>query len=357
MKLHLLRIFQRLFRRQGNRRRRGGSTRLAVNVPLSRKEQRMKRHARNVRLARWGSIAVGVLVLGIYARSLWGQSFRGNPAFAVGQFEYHTNGGIAARDAAAAAGLRPDTNLMDVDLAAIRTRLLELPRVKSVAVERRLPDKFAITLEERLPVARIVSMKPERIGNVELKHALFVDRDGVAFKCEELREYVALPSINAVEQGVFTVGQEVPCPGMKVALLLLEQFRTRTWAAPCNVRSVEILNDWTVSVEMETGAQFVFRPENVARQLERLAYILAKSRAVKKSVATVNLQLERNVPVRFYEQLTQEVSRTPAPLPGQAVPLAEPVSFSPSSPPRAREVKPIPRSRAEHDRQTILRGN
>lgn len=345
MKFNLLSLFQR----HGNRRRSGrAGTRLAVNVPLSRKEVRMRRQARNVRLVRWGGIAVGVLAVGIYARSLWAQSFRGNAEFAVGQFEYKTNGGIAARDVKAAAGLRSDMNLMEVDLAAVRMRLLALPRVKKVEVERRLPDKFAITLEERLPVARIISVMKDRPVNIEQRHSLFVDRDGVAFKCEELlREYVGLPVINAVESPVITVGRAVDAPGVKPALALLEQFRTRTWSAPCCVRNIEVLNEWTISVEMESGSQFVFRPENLDRQLERLQFILAKGREVKKSVASVNLQLERNVPVRFYEHLA------PEPAPGAVL---ESVNYSPT-PPRAREVRPATRARQEHDRQTILRGN
>jgi cell division protein FtsQ len=358
MKINPLRYLQRLFGRQRNRRRRGvrPDARLAVNVPLSRKEMRMKRRARNIRLVRWSGIAAGLLVLGLYARSLWAQSFRENTEFSVGQFEYKTNGGITAREVAAAAGLRSDMNLMEVDIAAMRARLMDLPRVKKVEIERRLPDRFCITLDERLPAARLVSELKGRPGNVELKHGFFVDREGVAFKCEELlREYVSLPVINAADQAVITAGREVPEPGVKVALALLERFRARSWAAPCTVRGIEILNEWTISVTMETGAQFVFHPQGLDRQLDRLSYILEKCRGAGQKVASVNLQLERNVPVRFFPVVAREAPR--GPVPGQAVPLTESVSFSPATPPRAREVRPAPRARAEHDRQTILRGN
>ena len=54
-------------------------------------------------LLRWGGAAVGILTLLLYARSLWGKAFRNNPEFAVGRFEYHSNGGIPARQAAMAA--------------------------------------------------------------------------------------------------------------------------------------------------------------------------------------------------------------------------------------------------------------
>ena len=133
-------------------RNRTGDSRLAVNVPMSRKEMRQRRQMRTRQLLRWGGAGLGVLALGIYAQSLWKQSFRGNPEFSVGRFEFHSNGGIAAQQAAAAAGVRTGMNLMEVDLSGVRTRLMALPRVKEVKVERRLPDRIAIELTERLPV-------------------------------------------------------------------------------------------------------------------------------------------------------------------------------------------------------------
>jgi len=337
---------------------------LAVQVPMSRKELRQRRKARTRSLLRWAGVGVGALSVLLYARSLWKQSFRSNPEFAVGRFEYHSNGGIPARQAAAAAGLRSDMNLMEVDLSDIRNRLLALPRVKSVNVERRLPDRLAIEIEERLPVAGIVSIEAGRANNIEQKNRLFVDKEGVVFKCEEaLREYIMLPVINAVDQPVITLGREINTTAMKAALTLLEEMRAREWSVPCSVSRIDIPNAWTLAAEMESGAIYTFHPERLGQQFDRLEFILAKTRAARKSVASVNLQMQRNVPVRFFDGLAE--ANEPARHPGTAVPLVEPqnVFFSPAEKPRAKGASPpragktAPASRQAHDIQTILRGN
>lgn len=352
---------KRPLRRENTRfRYRNRDSCLAVRVPMSRKELRLRRQSRTKTLVRWSGVGIGVLAFVLYARSLWGQAFRSNPEFAVGRFEYHSNGGIPARQAAAAAGLRSDTNLMDVNLGDVRSRLMALPRVKGVKVERRLPDRMVITIEERLPVAWITSVP----NGIDQKSRLFVDHDGVAFKCEELlREYMTLPVINAVDQPVITLGREISSASMKAALELLEQMRSREWSVPCNVSRIDIPNAWTLIAEMESGAVFTLHPESLTQQLERLEFILAKSRAARRSVASVNLQMQRNVPVRFFEQLTGAVESVRPP--GTAVPLAEPerVSFRPPVKPgtraaagATRSLKPAPATRQEQDIQTILRG-
>lgn len=341
--------------------RRRGDSRLAVNVPMSRKEMRLRRKARTRRLVRWGAVALGVMALGLYARSLWRQSFRGNAEFSVGRIEFHSNGGIVLQQAAATAGIRTGMNLMDLDLSECRARLLALPRVKEVKVERRLPDKIAIELAERLPVAWITS----GANGIDRKRRLFVDRDGIAFKCEELlREYMTLPVIDAADQPVVTLGQPVDSAPVSAALALLDQMRTREWSVPCSVERITIPNAWTLVAEMESGAVFTFHPWQLPGQLDRLEFILAHSLAHQppRMVTSVNLQMRRNVPMTFYQALAN--ADHPPPGPGLAVPLTElrDVSFSasdksrrgnPAPPPRP---KPAPGAREEHDIQTILRG-
>ncbi len=340
----------------GSRRR--GDSRLAVNVPMSRKEMRLRRKARTRRLVRWAGVALGVIAIGLYARSLWRQSFRGNPEFSVGRIEFHSNGGIVLQQAAAAAGIRTGMNLMELDLSEARSRLMALPRVKDVKVERRLPDRIAIELTERLPVAWITSAA----NGIDQRSRLFVDRDGVAFKCEELlREYMALPVLDAAEQPVVTLGQPVDSAPITAALALVEQMRIREWSVLCSVSRIDIPNAWTLVAEMESGPVFTFHPDQLPKQLDRLEFILAKTRAAGRSVQTVNLQMQRNVPVRFFDAVA-EADRPAAP-PGVAVPLTETndVSFSRAgkSRPKAAPVRPAlpaPAARQEQDIQTILRG-
>jgi hypothetical protein len=318
-------------------------------------------------MMRWGGAVLAAIGVLVYARSIWKQAFRTNPEFAVGRFEYHTNGGIPAQQAAAAAGLRSDMNLMEVDLSALRSRLMALPRVKDVSIVRRLPDHFSINIEERLPVAWITSVSPDRQlegGNISRERRLFLDKDGVVFKCEEhLNEYMMLPVINAMDERVLTIGRELASPPVKAALSLLDLMSARTWPTDCSVDTIEIPNAWTLTAGMESGAVYTFHPAKIESQLDRLAFILRTAGASRLNVATANLQVQRNVPVTFFPQVA--AVREPAAAPGTAIPLARPenVSFNQGAPSRvknpaerSRSGKPVPASRQEQDIKSILRG-
>ena len=98
------------------------------------------------------------------------------------------------------------------------------------------------------------------------------------------------------------------------------------------------------------------------RQLERLEFILAKTHTAGRSVRTVNLQMQRNVPVTFYDAVA--AAERPVAEQGIAVPLTAPLEVSFSAPEKSRRatsapaprIKPAPAARQEQDIQTILRG-
>jgi hypothetical protein len=73
-------------------------------------------------------------------------------------------------------GLKKGANLALINFRKKRSDILEkIPNIKSISVSRTLPDKVAISFEERTPSARVLTKsKKSRYGRV-------VDSDGVVF--------------------------------------------------------------------------------------------------------------------------------------------------------------------------------
>ena len=73
-------------------------------------------------------------------------------------------------------GLRKGANLAQIDFAARREEILaRIPNIRAITVVRRLPDRVAITVEEREPVARLAVRGNRATGRV-------VDDEGIVFR-------------------------------------------------------------------------------------------------------------------------------------------------------------------------------
>ena len=79
----------------------------------------------------------------------------------------------------------PSNAMLNVDLSAIRTRLLALPWVADASVARRLPDTLSITIVERRPVA---------LWQHRHRFAL-IDINGQVLPTPKLARFAALPVV------------------------------------------------------------------------------------------------------------------------------------------------------------------
>ncbi len=298
-------MFHQLRRRlTGNHRfrNREGEHRLALNVPLSRKEISMRRRRRIVAGVKWG-VAAGVGLWAVVASGqVWEHSFRQSADYAVGQFELVTNGVVTAPQVAAVTGLRPDQNITELDLGKLRGQLLTLPQVGTAEVERQLPNHLSIRLKERCPAAWLAC---ETQGIVPLdSRGLLVDSTGVVFPAGVmLNEYTSLPVIHCADLSAVVSGRALENPLVTQALELIDLMRRQAWSQPMTVEKIHLINRFTMVAQMDTDALITFAPDDLPKQILRLDAILRKVGAAGAKVASVNLQLERNVPVTFFDSL------------------------------------------------------
>jgi len=284
---------------------------LAVQVTPSGRERFLRRRSAVVTAGKVGVVVAGLFGLTVYAQDVWLTAVRGNPAFAIGGFEYRTNGAMSASSVAAEAGLRADMHIMDIDLDHVRRRLEALPKVKSAVVERRLPGRLAIQLEERLPVAWMTGGSE----GIRLQEQLAVDGAGRVIPCREVHaSYVHLPILAVHEKVRVVTGEVVQAPEVLGALELLGLMRGRQWTEPQSVRGIDVPNTWTLAVTVDSKARYTVRLGELTEQLDRLQRILAETKGYPVEVATVNLQPMRNVPVTFMAGAAVEVVEEEVPV-------------------------------------------
>jgi cell division protein FtsQ len=81
--------------------------------------------------------------------------FTENPRFAIREVEAKSDGVIPESVLREWANVRPGSNLFAVDLPLVQYRLKQQPIIRQAMVRRHLPDRISITVNERLPLARL----------------------------------------------------------------------------------------------------------------------------------------------------------------------------------------------------------
>jgi cell division protein FtsQ len=115
--------------------------------------------------------AVLPLLLATAAWVLWGSPLFAVRAVQVDGVQVDGVHSLSAAEVRDAAGLRPGTPLLRVDLDGAAARVRRLPQVATAQVSRGWPDRVVVTVAERVPVAVV-----ERAGQRTL-----VDAGGVLF--------------------------------------------------------------------------------------------------------------------------------------------------------------------------------
>jgi len=202
--------------------------------------------------------------------------------------------------------IAPGTGIMELDLPALRARLLASGQVRDAVVTRRFPDVLAVILEERSPVIRA----RVQTGENELSN-LYVARDGAIFFGERYDESLVggLPWLAGVAFNRAVNGSGpgfAPVEGMEAVSDLLGTTRA---SAPGLAKDFQIISlaryasDGVLLVRTPDVAEIVFGTrDDFYRQLARLDYILdeLRSRPEAPAIRSINLAIGgQQVPVAF----------------------------------------------------------
>jgi cell division protein FtsQ len=254
-----------------------------------------------------------------------------NPDYNLAEVAIHTDGALTREQVLGATNIVEGTNIFAVNLSAARKGLMALPQVDRAEIERILPNKISIDIAERKPVAWVA--ESDDVDPSADPRAFLIDRDGILMRVKTpVRDYFHLPLICGLAVDNYEEGGTVDLPEMKAAL----QFIHLTGENPARyqVRSIDLSKGYCLEVTDERHAKIVFPLDNLQAQLDRLALLYSSVDGENREIQTVNLLVQRNVPVTFVPP--------PAPDPAlddaAALPAASP-SPTPAATPSAASKK------------------
>src|SRR5438874_11345928 len=288
----------------------------ARNQRLSSFRQRRQQHLLDVKvrsrkavqhrnrrlLVVFSKIALVILLAGgiyVRARVAAKRFFIDNPDYKLSNIEVQTDGTLQRDQILNVAGLREGENIFRVNLARVHERLQELPQVDGVEVVRKLPAEIDIRIVERKPIGWITSEK--QIADPFASDAAFlVDARGVLMKEKKLLpEYLGLPLILGCVSESLEAGKIVESSEARTALELLRLSTRSFMQTRFQIREIDVSKGYCLVVTDKNHSRVTFGFDDLEQHLQRLEQFLVYSDDSKQELETVNLLVQRNIPVTF----------------------------------------------------------
>jgi cell division protein FtsQ len=233
-----------------------------------------------------------------------------NPDYRLSQIDVQTDGTLQRDQILKAAGLQEGENIFSINLARVQERLQQLPQVDEVQVVRKMPGEINIRLVERKPVAWITSDK--QISDPFASEVAFlVDARGILMKEKKLLpEYLGLPLITGCSSEPLEAGKIVGSSEAKAALELLRLSTRSFMQTRFQIREIDVSKGYGLLVSDKNHTRVTFGFDNLDTQLQRLEQFLVYADDSKRDLETVNLLVQRNIPVTFTKNPVDVINET-----------------------------------------------
>src|SRR5205809_3742583 len=285
-------------RRRSNMRKRRQQHLLDVKV----RSRRATQHRIRKVLVFFSKLALVALFCGggyVGAREAARRFFFDNPDYQLKAIELQTDGTLQREQILRTADLREGENIFRVNLARVHDQIQQLPQVDEVQVVRKLPGEIDIHVVERKPVAWLTNEK--EISDPFVSDAAFlVDARGVLMKQKKLLpEYLGLPLILGCLSESLEARKVVESSEAKTALELLRLSTRSFMQTRFQIRDIDVSKSYCLLVTDKNHTRITFGLNDLEEQLQRLEQFLVYCDDSKQELETVNLLVQRNIPVTF----------------------------------------------------------
>ncbi len=286
--------------------------RLGREHVLDVKLRSSKMRAARVRMAAIGLGSFFAVVLGAYL--LWcagewalNEFVYQNPAFSIQDIDIATDGVLSTEQLRRWIGVKPNDNLLALDLARVERDLKLVPVVESVSIDRILPHTLRIRVVEREPAAEICVPRPKSGGGIEMASYLFDTRGLVLPPLEPAQRSPSappppeLPVISVANPNEVIPGRRLQCAQTDAVLQLLLAFERSPMSGLVELKKIDLALPDVVTVTTGQGSVITFGLVDLEPQLRRWRKVHDEAQKLGKIVATLDLAVSKNVPLTWLE--------------------------------------------------------
>ncbi len=246
-----------------------------------------------------------------------------NKAFALREIDVQTDGVIAIDQLRRWTGIRPEQNLLALDLARVKRDLELVPVIQTASVERILPHTLRIRVIEREPLAQVNVPHPRASGGVDW--TIFqLDADGCVMLPLDPHQRTVPPSATAdqlpliagINSRELRAGRRLEAPQVLAALELIVAFEHSPMAGLVDLKRIDVASPEALVVTTGQGSEITFGLGDLEQQLRRWREIFDAGQKISKAIASLDLAVPNNIPARWLEagSVAPATPRSPKPL-------------------------------------------
>ena len=277
---------------EGNRRR--SSPRqpiLMVNARMS-EQRRERNHKVGAIVLLIVSVTLLVLATVSGAHLVGNSLFARNDQFIIRHLDLKSNGRLLPLHLMEYGHISEGMNLFAVDIQKVRKDLESVPLISKAEVYRELPDTLVVRVTERSAIARI--------GRDDKKFVLAVDRE--AYVLGPTARAPNLPVITGMSEKGLTPGSIVQDSSVRDALVAIDLCESSEVGRTVKIISVDTSNPEYLDIRLAQGERVLMSRENIRLKLERLDESLKTAANVGEVIASIDLTVDRNFPIRYRER-------------------------------------------------------
>jgi cell division septal protein FtsQ len=175
---------------------------------------------------------------------------------------------------------------------------------------RKLPGEIDIRILERKPIAWITSEK-QISDPFQSDVAFLIDARGVLMKEKKLLpEYLGLPVITGCTSESLEPGKTVQSIEAKAALELLRLSAASFMQTRFQIREIDACKGYCLVVTDKNHTRVTVGFDHLEKQIQRLEQFLVYADDSRHEIETVNLLVQRNIPVTFMKPAAEVINDT-----------------------------------------------
>lgn len=230
-----------------------------------------------------------------------------SPSFAIHQIEVQTDGVLSSEAIRNWATVRRGENLLALDLMRVKRDLEAEPWIERVAIERLLPHTLKLRVSERDAVAQTMVMEARSNGDFE-KTVYLLDEEGYTMKPLDPKFQASpqpgtaidqLPMLLGVQVNEMQVGKQVESSQIRAALALLIEYERSPMYGLVELQRINVSSPDILQVTTSQGAEITFALNNFDFQFRRWRAIYDMYEKSGRAVASLDLSIGNNLPVRW----------------------------------------------------------